>query len=97
MIGFLLSYVDNLFFFNIRELLKILVVLLIGSIEVERLFFCVRRIYMWLRSRMIIDRLLDLVVIVMYCYSIYIDWDKVYNKYMVIYLRCMMLVFLFYD
>lgn len=62
----IVSYVDGIFFFNICELLKILVVLFIGSIEVERLFFCFCRFYIWLRLIMIMDRFFDLFVIVMY-------------------------------
>ena len=50
--GLLSSHADNLFFPNIRELLKILAVLPIGSTEAERSFSCVRRIHTWLRSRM---------------------------------------------
>ena len=95
--GLLSSHADNLFFPNIRELLKILAVLPIGSTEAERLFSCVRRIHMWLRSRMTTDRLSDLAVIDMHCHSIHIDWDKVYNKYMAIHPRRMMSASLLHD
>ena len=83
--GLLSSHADNLFFPNIRELLKILAVLPIGSTEA------------WLRSRMTTDRLSDLAVIAMHCHSIHIDRDKVYNKYMAIHPRCTMSASLLHD
>ena len=95
--GLLSSHADNLFFPNIRELLKILAVLPIGSTEAERLFSCVRRIHTWLRSRMTTDRLSDLAVIAMHCHSVHIDRDKVYNKYMAIHPRRMMSASLLHD
>lgn len=95
--GLLSSHADNLFFPNIRELLKILAVLPIGSTEAERSFSCVRRIHTWLRSRMTTDRLSDLAVIAMHCHSIHIDRDKVYNKYMAIHPRRMMSASLLHD
>ena len=45
-VGCLLSkHADNLFFPNVRELLKILAILPIGSMEAERSFSCVRRVH----------------------------------------------------
>ena len=44
------SHADGIFFPNIRELLKILAVLPIGSTEAERSFSCFRRLHTWLRS-----------------------------------------------
>ncbi|CAH3135111.1 unnamed protein product, partial [Porites lobata] len=46
------SHADGIFFPNIRELLKILAVLPIGSTEAERSFSCLRRLHAWLRSTM---------------------------------------------
>ena len=54
------SHADGIFFPNIRELLKILAVLLIGSTKAERSFSCVRRLHTWLRSTMTMKRLSDL-------------------------------------
>ena len=60
------SHADGIFFPNIRELLKILAVLPIGSTEAERSFSCLRRLHTWLRSTMTTDRLSDLSVIAMH-------------------------------
>ena len=60
------SHTDGIFFPNIRELLKILAVLPIGSTEAERSFSCRRRPHTWLRSIMTRDRLSDLSVIAMH-------------------------------
>ena len=60
------SHVDGIFFPNIRELLKILAALPIGSTEAERSFSCLRRLHTWLRWTMTTDRLSDLSVIAMH-------------------------------
>ena len=60
------SHADGIFFPNIRELLKILAVLPIGSTEAERSFSCLRRLHNWLRSTMTTDRLSDLSIIAMH-------------------------------
>ena len=60
------SHSDGIFFPNIRELLKILAVLPVGSTEAERSFSCLRRLHTWLRSTMTTDRPSDLSVIAMH-------------------------------
>ena len=60
------SHADGNFFPNIRELLKILAVLRIGSTEAERSFSSFRRLHTWLRWTMTTDRLSDLSVIAMH-------------------------------
>ena len=60
------SHAVGIFFPNIRELLKILAALPIGSTEAERSFSCLRRLHAWLRSTMTTDRLSDLFVIAMH-------------------------------
>ena len=57
------THADEMFYPNIKELLKILAVLPIGSVEAERSFSCVRRIHTWLRSSLRTDKLSDLAVI----------------------------------
>lgn len=83
----LVKYVDNIFFLNVREFLKIFVVLFMGSMEVERLFFCIWRIYIWFCNIMIIECFLDLVVIVMYVNVVIIDRSVVCEKFVVLYFR----------
>ena len=58
------SHADGIFFPNVRELLKILAVLPIGSTEAERSFSSLRRLHTWLRSTMTTDS--DLSVIAMH-------------------------------
>ena len=59
-----LGHADNIFFPNVREQLKILAVLPLESTEGwSGHFFCIRRIYTWLRNAMIAERLSDLAVI----------------------------------
>ena len=60
------SHADGIFFPNIRELLKILAVLPLGSTEAERSFSCLRKLHAWLRSTMTTNRLSDLSVIAMH-------------------------------
>ena len=48
---------DPVFYSNVRELLTILAVLPIGSVQAERSFSCLRQIHTWLRNRMTGDRL----------------------------------------
>ena len=60
------SHADGIFFPNIRELLKILAALPIGSTEAERSFSCLRRLHTWLRWTITTDRLSDLSVITMH-------------------------------
>ena len=57
------SHGDGIFFPNMRELLKILGVLPVGSTEAERSFSCLRRLHTWLRSTMTTDRPSDLSII----------------------------------
>ena len=57
------SHADVIFFPNIREVLKILAVLPIGSTEAERSFSCLHRLHTWLRLTMTTDGLSDLSVI----------------------------------
>ena len=59
----LANHADSMFFPNVRELLKVLAVLPLGSTEAERSFSCVRRVHNWLQSTMSTDRLADLAVI----------------------------------
>ena len=58
------SHADGIFFPNVRELLKILAVLAIGSTEAERSFSSLRRLHTWLRLTMTTDS--DLSVIAMH-------------------------------
>jgi hypothetical protein len=62
----IVQHADQIFFPNVRELLKILAVLPIGSVEAERSFSCLRRIHTWLRTTMTTARLSDLAVIAMH-------------------------------
>ena len=48
----LTSYADNTFFPNVRELLKILIVLPVGSTEAERSLSCSRHLHTWLTNTM---------------------------------------------
>ena len=61
---------DNIFLPNVRELLKILAVLPMGSTEAEQSFSCVRRIHTWLRSSMTTSRLSNLAVAAMHIRTI---------------------------
>ena len=47
---------DPIFYPNVRELLTILAVLPIGSVQAERSFSCLRQIHTWLGNRMTGDR-----------------------------------------
>ena len=58
------SHADGIFFPNVRELLKILAVLAIGSTEAERSFSSLSRLHTWLRLTMTTDS--DLSVIAMH-------------------------------
>ena len=62
----LASHADATFYPNVRELLQVLCVLPIGSVEAERSFSCVRRVHNWLRNSMSTERLGDLTVIAMH-------------------------------
>ena len=61
------THADGIFFPIIRELLKLLVVLPIGSTEAERSFSCLRRLHTWLRLTTTTDRVPHLSVIAKYC------------------------------
>ena len=77
------SHADGIFFPNIRELLKILAVLPIGSTEAERSFSCLRRLHTWLRSTMTTDRLSDLSVIAMHGNTmVALETDSICREFM---------------
>ena len=80
----LTSYADSTFFPNVRELLKILAVLPVGSTEAERSFSCLRRLHTWLRNTMKTDRLSDLAVIAMHGYTIPITYEQIYKRFIVV-------------
>ena len=63
MTDLLQNHTDPIFVPNIRELLRILATLPIGSCEAERSFSCTRRIHSFLRTTMSTERLSDLCVI----------------------------------
>ena len=67
---------DSIFYPNVRELLCILAVLLIGSTEAERSFSCLRQIHTWLRTTMTSDRLGNLGVIGMQVFNYEISIEK---------------------
>jgi hypothetical protein len=77
----LAKHADSIFFPNIRELLKILAVLPMGSSEAERSFSCVRRIHTWLRSTMTTERLSDLALIAMHSHFVFITREQVCERY----------------
>ena len=85
----LTSYADNKFFPNVRELLKILAVLPVGSTEAERSFSCLRRLHTWLRNTMKTDRLSNFVVIAMYGYTIPITCEQICTRFIAVHPRCM--------
>ena len=85
----LTSYADNTFFPNVRELLKILAVLPVGSTEAERSFSCLRRLHTWLRNTMKTDQLSDLAVIAMHGYTIPITYEQICKRFIVVHPRRM--------
>jgi len=91
------SHADATFFPNVRELLKILVVLPIGSTEAERSFSCVRRIHTWLRSSMATERLSDLAVIAMHAFEIPVSREAICRRYVAQHTRRMQSGSLFAD
>ena len=94
----LATHTDNIFFPNVRELLKILTVLPIGSVEAERSFSCVQRIHTWLRSTMTASRLSDLAVIAMHSHTtIPIDRRQICECFMALHPRRMNASSLFVD
>ena len=76
----LAKHADNIFFPNVRENLKILAVLPMGSKDAERSFSCIRRIHTWLRNTMTTERLSGLAVIPMHANAITIDSVVVCEK-----------------
>ena len=84
----LAKHADNIFFPNVRELLKIAVSLM-GSTEAERSFSSIRRIHTWLRNTMTIERLSDLTVIAMHANTVTIDKRLVCDKFMAQHFRRM--------
>ena len=76
----LAKHADNIFP-NVRELLKILAVLPMGSTEVERSFSSIRRIHTWLCNTMTTERLSDLAVIAMNANTVTIDKRLVCDKF----------------
>jgi len=84
------SHADGIFFPNVRELLKILAVLPIGSTEAERSFFCLRRLHTWLRWTTTTHRLSDLSVIAMYGNTtVAMKTDNIYRTFMEVHPRRM--------
>ena len=85
----LTSYADNTFFPNVRELLKILAVLPVGSTEAERSFSWLRRLHTWLRITMKTYRLSDLAVIAIHGYTIPITCEQICKRLITVHLRRM--------
>ena len=77
------QHAENIFFPNVRELLKILVVLPMESTEVERSFSFMRI------TIMITERLSDLAVIAMYAKAVTIDRSVVCEKFVALHPRRM--------
>ena len=77
----LANHADDIFFPNVRELLKDLAILPMGSTEAERSFSCIRRIHTWLRNTMTTKRLSDLAVIGMHANTVAIDRRLVCEKF----------------
>lgn len=80
---------DELFFPNVRELLKILAILPMGSTEAERSFSCVRRVHTWLRSTMSTERLGNLAVLAMNGHLVPLNTEEICKRFMVIHPRRM--------
>ena len=94
----LATHADNIFFPNVRELLKILAVLPIGSTEAERSFSCIRRIHTWLRSSMTTSRLSNLAVAAMHSHTtIPINRNQICERFMALHSRRMNASSLFID
>uniref|UniRef100_UPI00358F763F 52 kDa repressor of the inhibitor of the protein kinase-like n=1 Tax=Myxine glutinosa TaxID=7769 RepID=UPI00358F763F len=90
-------HADATFFPNLRELLKILAVLPVGSVEAERSFSCLRRIHNWLRNTMATEKLSDLAVIAMHGHEVPISKADICKGYMDLHPRRMMASSLFDD
>ena len=86
----LAKHAGNIFFPNVRERLKILAVLPMGSTEAERSFPCIPRIYhTWLCNALTTERLSDLAVIAMHANAVTIDRSVVCEKFVALYPRRM--------
>jgi hypothetical protein len=90
-------HADTIFFPNVRELLKILAVLPIGSCEAERSFSCMRRLHTWLRSTMSTERMTDLAVIAMHGHTIRLDKIQICQRFMALHPRRMKAASLFQE
>ncbi|KAG0711383.1 repressor of the inhibitor of the protein kinase [Chionoecetes opilio] len=88
-------HADATFFPNLRELLKILAVLPVGSVEAQRSFSCLRRIHNWLRNTMATEKLSDLAVIAMHGHEVPISRADICKRYMDLHPRRMMASSLF--
>ena len=80
---------DNIFFPNVRDFLKILAVLPMGSTEAKRSFSCIRRILTCLRNTMTTERLSDLAVIAVHANVVIIDRSVVCEKFVALHPRRM--------
>lgn len=78
----LAKHADDIFS-NVRELLKILAILPMGSTKAERYFSCIRRVHTWLRNTMTTEPLSDLAVIGMHANTVSIDRRLVCEKFVV--------------
>ena len=81
---------------NTREL-QILCVVPVGSTVAEKSFFCIRYIDNWLRNSMLTDLLRDFAIIAVHDHTILIFKIVIYNVYMSIYPRGMMVSSYFID
>lgn len=90
-------HADATFFPNLRELLEILSVLPLGSVEAERSFSCLRRIHNWLRNTLATEKLSDLAVIAMHGHEVPISKVDICKRYMDKHPRRMMASSLFDD
>ena len=88
---------DPIFFPNVRELLTILAVLPIGSVQAERSFSCLRQIHTWLRNRMTGERLGNLGVIALHGYDYALNTSSICESYIQKYPRRMCLPCVLYD
>ena len=72
---------DPIFIPNVRELLTILAVLPIGSVQAERSFSCLRQIHTWLRTRMTGERLGNLGVLALHGYDYALNTSSISESF----------------
>ena len=88
---------DLLFLSNVRELLCILAVLPVGSVEAERSFSCLRQVHTWLRTTMTCDRLGNLGVLALHGFDILLNIEKICSTFRIQHPRRMCSPSVLYD